>query len=59
MPQTALTPAQQAVMDVIAAETASFYRRDFETFAECWAHDPMIRRFGCMSANRVLLHFRN
>ena len=46
MPQTALTPAQQAVMDVIAAETASFYRRDFETFAECWAHDPMIRRFG-------------
>lgn len=53
MPQTALTPAQQAVMDVIAAETASFYRRDFETFAECWAHDPTIRRFGWWTRSGV------
>lgn len=53
MLQANLNPAQLAVLDVIAEETASFYRRDFKTFAECWAHEPTIRRVGWWTRSGV------
>ena len=35
-----------AVMNVIEAETAAFYNKDFDAFARCWVHAPYIRRLG-------------
>jgi DNA-binding CsgD family transcriptional regulator len=46
MPHQDLTDEEQAVMDVIAAEAAAFFRRDFATYARCWAHKPYVRRMG-------------
>lgn len=41
-----LTADEEAVMRVIAAESASYYQKDFASFERCWAHEPYIRRMG-------------
>jgi hypothetical protein len=38
--------AAQAVIDVIAAETAAFWHKDYDAWAACWLHSPSIRRMG-------------
>ena len=48
-----LTGEQQQVMDVIAAETAAFYQKDFAAFEDCWAHEPTIRRMGWWTRSGV------
>lgn len=46
MAAPSLTPEEQAVMHVIAAESESWYRKDFASFERSWAHEPYIRRMG-------------
>ncbi len=46
MPDQQLTEDEQAVMEVIAAEAAAYFRRDFAGWAACWAHEPYVRRMG-------------
>jgi DNA-binding CsgD family transcriptional regulator len=46
MPSQVLSGEEQAVMSVVAAEAAAFFRRDFVTYATCWSHAPDVRRMG-------------
>lgn len=48
-----LTSDEEAVMRVIAAETASYYLKDFASFENCWAHEPYIRRMGWFTEGGV------
>jgi hypothetical protein len=40
------SPDQQAVMQVITAETNAFWMKDFPAWADCWLHSPTIRMMG-------------
>jgi len=35
-----------AIMDVIEAESAAFWNKDYEKWADCWVHEPYIRTMG-------------
>lgn len=41
-----MTTDEQAVMQVIAAETTAFWMKDYEAWAKCWSHTADIRMMG-------------
>ncbi len=40
------TLLEQAVMQVIEAETTAFWNKDYPAWAGCWLHSPAIRMMG-------------
>ena len=38
--------ARRAVMRVIETESAAYLARDYDTWAQCWVHEPHVRRWG-------------
>ena len=37
---------EDVIMEVIARESAAFWDKDFERYADCWAHEDYIRTMG-------------
>ena len=35
-----------AIMKLVEAETAAFYNKDYEAYANCWVREPYVRRMG-------------
>lgn len=36
----------EAILNVIAVESAAFWNKDYEAWAQCWVHAPYIRSMG-------------
>jgi len=41
-----MTTTEQAVMQVIAAESTAFWMKDYAGWAACWLHTPQVRMMG-------------
>jgi len=47
---------KRAILDLIALETTTFLCRDFDAWADCWVHDPGVRRLGALMGGVMDYH---
>src|SRR5436190_587457 len=53
--EPAATEDRIAILKVIEEETAAYFRKDYDAWAECWAHEPYARRWGSFARGGLLI----
>jgi DNA-binding CsgD family transcriptional regulator len=47
---------EEAIFALIDAETAAYFAKDFDAWADCWVHEPFVRRFAWFARGGMLLN---
>ena len=53
MEKTSQDRESEAILNVIAAESAAFWNKDYEAWSQCWVHASYIRLMGWYAAGGV------
>ena len=43
----------EAILNIIASESAAFWNKDYDAWAQCWVHAPYVRSMGWTPAGGV------